>query len=233
MSELKQETRRPVVTLDGPAGSGKSTTAKEVARRLGFRHLDSGGLYRALTLALLEEGVPREEWPDLTEDGMRALPVHVASEGSEFVIEVGGRPVKSELRTPEVTANVAFLASLPASRACLLGLQRTAGEQGSLVADGRDMGSVVFPGAEVKVYLVADLTERARRRLKEGGGSDPADDEVEREASVIAERDRQDSERELSPLRKPEDAHLIDTTRLDFEEQVKAIVALVEALGTE
>jgi len=233
MSEVKQETSQPVVTLDGPAGSGKSTTAKEVARRLGFRHLDSGGLYRALTLALLEQGVPREEWPDLSEDGMRALPVHVASEGAEFVIEVGGRPVKSELRTPEVTADVAFLASLPASRACLLRLQRAAGEQGRLVADGRDMGSVVFPHADVKVYLVADLTERARRRLKEGGGSDPADDEVEREAGAIAERDRQDSERELSPLRKPEDAHLIDTTRLDFEEQVEAIVGFVKSLSAE
>lgn len=233
MSESAQDTSRPVVTLDGPAGSGKSTTAKEVARRLGFRHLDSGGLYRALTLALLEAGTPRDEWADLTEDGMRSLPVRVASEGSEFAIEVGGRPVKAELRTPEVTANVAYLSSLPASRACLLRLQRAAGEQGRLVADGRDMGSVVFPDADVKVYLVADLTERARRRLKEGGVPEPSDDDVEQESGVIAERDRHDSERELSPLRKPDGAYLIDTTRLDFEEQVETIVALVEALGAE
>ncbi len=230
MSEVNHGAVRPVVTLDGPAGSGKSTTAKEVARRLGFRHLDSGGLYRALTLALLEGGVGRDEWADLTEESMRALPVRVASEGTMFTIEVGGRPVRAELRTPEVTANVAYLASLPASRACLLSLQRAAGEQGRLVADGRDMGSVVFPDADVKVYLVADLTERARRRLKEGGAGEPTDDEVDREAVVIAERDRQDSERELSPLRKPEGAHLIDTTRLDFEEQVSTIVGLVEAL---
>ena len=231
MTEPTQAKNGPVVTLDGPAGSGKSTTAKEVARRLGFRHLDSGGLYRALTLALLEAGTPRDEWADLTEEGMRALPVHVSREGTEFAIEVGGRAVKAELRTAEVTANVAFLASLPASRACLLRLQRAAGEQGRLVADGRDMGSVVFPDADVKVYLVADLTERARRRLKEGGVPEPTDDDVERESGVIAERDRHDSERELSPLRKPEDAHLIDTTRLDFEEQVSTIVGLVEALG--
>ena len=228
MSEVIHAPKRLVVTLDGPAGSGKSTTAKEVARRLGFRHLDSGGLYRALTLALLEAGTSRDEWADLTEEGMRALPVRVASEGTAFMIEVGGRPVRAELRTPEVTANVAYLASLPASRACLLSLQRAAGEQGRLVADGRDMGSVVFPDADVKVYLVADLNERARRRLKEGGVQAPTDDEVDEEAGVIAERDRHDSERELSPLRKPDGAHLIDTTRLDFEQQVATIVGLVE-----
>ena len=108
-----------------------------------------------------------------------------------------------------------------------------AGEQGRLVADGRDMGSVVFPDAEVKVYLVADLTERARRRLREGGVAEPTSDEVDREASVIAERDRHDSERELSPLRKPEGAYLIDTTRLDFEQQVDTIVGLVETLESE
>ena len=230
MTDSTQAATRLVVTLDGPAGSGKSTTAREVARRLGFRHLDSGGLYRALTLALLEAGTPRDEWPELTEEGMRDLPVRVSSEGTEFAIEVGGRRVTEALRTPEVTANVAFLASLPASRACLLRLQRAAGEQGRLVADGRDMGSVVFPDADVKVYLVADLSERARRRLNDWGVPEPTDDDVERESGVIAERDRHDSEREHSPLRKPEDAHLIDTTRLDFEEQVQAIVALVEAL---
>lgn len=223
----------PVVTLDGPAGSGKSTTAKEVARRLGFRHLDSGGLYRALTLALLEAGVPRDEWVELDEEGMRRLPVRVSSSASDFAIEVGGRKVRDELRTPEVTAHVAYLASLPASRACLLRLQRSAGEQGCLVADGRDMGSVVFPDADVKVYLVADLHERARRRLKEGGVPDPSEEDVERESGVIAERDRHDSERELSPLRKPAEAHLIDTTRLDFEEQVRTIVGLVEALDPD
>ena len=231
MTEPNEGMQAPVVTLDGPAGSGKSTTAKEVARRLGFRHLDSGGLYRALTLALLEAGTPRDEWASRSEEGMRALPVRVSRDGTEFSIEVGGRPVQAELRTPEVTAHVAFLASLPASRACLLRLQRTAGEQGRLVADGRDMGSVVFPDADVKVYLVADLSERARRRLVEGGVSEPSEDDVARESGVIAERDRHDSERELSPLRKPADAHLLDTTRLDFEEQVATIVSLVEALG--
>lgn len=218
----------PIVTLDGPAGSGKSTTAREVARRLGFRNLDSGALYRALTLALLESDVPEEEWADLDEQAMRALDVTVTPVGSELEVSVGGRLVNEELRSEEVTARVAHLASLPAARACLLNLQRAAGAQGRLVADGRDMGSVVFPHADVKVYLVAELTERARRRLKDGGLEDPSEDDVASQSEVIAERDRHDSEREHSPLRKPEDAHLVDTTRLDFDEQVDAVIELVE-----
>lgn len=218
----------PIVTLDGPAGSGKSTTAREVARRLGFRHLDSGALYRALTLALLEGGIPVGQWEELDEHAMRALDVSVAPRGTRLEVSVGGRVVSEELRSEAVTSRVAYLASLPAARACLLNLQRAAGAQGRLVADGRDMGSVVFPHADVKVYLVADLGERARRRLKEGGLEEPTDDDVAEQSGVIAERDRHDSEREHSPLRKPEDAELLDTTRLSFEAQVEAIIALVQ-----
>ncbi|NNF14467.1 MAG: (d)CMP kinase [Gemmatimonadetes bacterium] len=218
----------PIVTLDGPAGSGKSTTAREVARRLGFRHLDSGALYRALTLALLESDVPAGEWADLDEQAMRALDVTVTAKGTELEVGVGGRVVNSELRSKEVTAQVAYLASLPVARACLLNLQRAAGAQGRLVADGRDMGTVVFPHADVKIYLVAELGERARRRLREGGMEEPSEEEVVTHSGVIAERDRHDSEREHSPLRKPEEAELIDTTRLSFDEQVEAIIRLVQ-----
>lgn len=232
MSEASHEGRRLIVTLDGPAGSGKSTTAKAVAKRLGFRHLDSGALYRGLTLALLQSGHPEAEWSSLDEPTMRALDVKVAvaPDGTELEVVVGGRTVSEELRSRSVTDRVARLASLPASRACLLSLQREAGEHGRLVADGRDMGSVVFPDASVKVYLVADLTERARRRLGDTGVVDPREDEIQAQAEAIAERDRQDSEREISPLRKPRDAHLIDTTRLSFAEQVDTIVGFVEAL---
>lgn len=220
----------PIVTLDGPAGSGKSTTAKAVAARLGFRHLDSGALYRALTLALLESDVPESGWNSLSEEDMRALEVSVAATDSGFAVVVSGRVVDAELRIPEVTSRVAHLASLAPTRACLMTLQRSAGEHGDLVADGRDMGSVVFPDAEVKVYLVADLLERARRRLRDEGVEEPDDDDVTKQSSAIAERDRHDSEREHSPLRMPEGAHLLDTTWLTFAEQVQSIVALVDAL---
>lgn len=220
----------PIITLDGPAGAGKSTTAKEVAARLKFRHLDSGSLYRALTFALLESGVPEDAWAGLSEDDLRSLEVRVASTPTDFQVTVGGRVVEAELRAPRVTERVARLASLPAVRASLLSLQRMAGRDGRLVADGRDMGTVVFPGAEVKVYLVAELGERARRRLLDLGVVQPTDDDLATLSESISERDRQDAERKISPLRRPERAHLIDTTRLSFEEQVDAIVALVERL---
>jgi cytidylate kinase len=220
----------PIVTLDGPAGSGKSTTAKAVAARLGFRHLDSGALYRALTLALLESEVPESDWKGLSEEEMRVLDVSVTPTDSGFDVVVSGRVVHAELRTHEVTSRVAHLASLGPTRACLMTLQRSAGVHGDLVADGRDMGSVVFPGAEVKVYLVADLAERARRRLRDQGVEEPNDDDVTTQSSAIAERDRHDSEREHSPLRMPEGAHLLDTTRLSFAEQVESIVTRVDGL---
>lgn len=217
----------PVVTIDGPAGSGKSTTAREVARRLGFRHLDSGALYRALTFALLESGRPPEAWPSLTEREIAALDVRVRAGDGGFDVLLGERVLDAELRTKRVTGHVSALARIPAVRAALLGLQREAGEAGSLVADGRDMGTVVFPEAEVKVFLQADLRERARRRLLERSGAEPEEDEVTAEAEEIGVRDRRDSERAVSPLRRPDGAEQLDTTRLTFEEQVEAVVALV------
>jgi cytidylate kinase len=220
----------PIVTLDGPAGSGKSTTAREVASRLGFRHLDSGALYRALTYGLLVKGIPPDEWETLSEQALRALDVRMVPTSGGFQVQVGGTSVDEEIRTAEVTGHASRLAALPAVRGCLMDLQREAGAAGALVADGRDMGTVVFPDAEVKVFLVAGLEERARRRLLERKGEDPGDSELAGEAAVIAERDRRDSGRELSPLKRPRDAHLIDTTGMDFGDQVSAVVSLVHRL---
>jgi len=221
--------RGPIVTLDGPAGAGKSTTAKAVAKRLGLRHLDSGALYRALTFALLEAGVPEARWPDLSVDELRALRVSLRGNDGGYQVLVGSRPVDAELRTAEVTRRVAALARIPSVRACLLELQRSAGREGGLVADGRDMGTVVFPDADVKVFLVADLEERARRRLlQEGAPVDP--EAVAATAAAIARRDEQDAGRELSPLKRPDGALEIDTTRLSFSAQVDAIVDTVRRL---
>lgn len=223
----------PVVTLDGPAGSGKSTTAREVARRLGFRHLDSGALYRALTYALLESGVPESSWPALRTDELKSLGVTLHPTDGGFEVRLGSRVLGAELRTADVTERVAGLAKLPAARACLLELQRQAGERGRLVADGRDMGTVVFPDAEVKVFLVADLRERARRRLRETGADASNESRLAHQAEAIAARDEKDSGRDISPLRVPEGAVEIDTTGITFEEQVSRVIDLVggDALG--
>lgn len=227
---MSHDREGPIVTLDGPAGSGKSSTAKAISARLGFRHLDSGALYRALTFALLDAGIREEDWVGLGEGRLRMLDVAVTPTPGGFDVSVRGRVLTHELRTSEVTSRVAELARLPASRGCLLDLQRAAGAKGRLVADGRDMGTVVFPDADVKIFLVADLEERARRRLRDEGVAEPSTDDVAGQSLAIAERDRRDYERDLSPLRRPRDAHLIDTTILSFEEQVETIVGLVERL---
>jgi 3-phosphoshikimate 1-carboxyvinyltransferase len=221
----------PVITLDGPAGSGKSTTAREVARRLGFRHLDSGALYRALTLALLHDGIGPGDWSRLGEADLARHDIRLEpGEDERFYVLLDGRRLEdAALRRPDVTAQVSTVAGLPAVRAWLLGRQREAGRLGSLVADGRDMGTVVFPDADLKVFLVAELPERARRRLRDHEIAAPTPEEVAAEAARLEERDRRDSGRDISPLRRPDDAWDLDTTRLDFEAQVEAIVRELRA----
>ena len=219
----------PVVVIDGPAGSGKSTTAREVARRLGFRHLDSGALYRALTCALLESGRPPESWPALTESDLNAHPVRMVAAGSAFRMMLGARALTTELRSPEVDAHVSAVARLPAVRGWLLDRQRQAGKEGSLVGDGRDLGTVVFPDAEAKIFLVADVAERARRRLLEKGRDPHSGGALTAEAARLRARDRIDATRGIAPLKKAADAFEVDGTRLSFEEQVDAILGVVRA----
>jgi len=217
-------TRRLVITLDGPAGSGKTTTAQAVAKRLGFRHLDSGALYRALTFALLQEGVPEDEWGSLESGQLNELKVEVDAEGDGVNIYRDGVLLTWELRSPEVTRCVSTLAGLPAVRDWLLGVQRSLGAHGNLVADGRDMGTVVFPDADVKIFLVAGLEERARRRLLQNTGREPTSREIQEEARRIGRRDRADQSRDQSPLKRPEDAVEVDTTGLSFADQVALIL---------
>ena len=216
-----------IITLDGPAGSGKTTTAKEIAARLGYRHLDSGALYRALTYALLKADIPESDWAALTVDDLSGLGVRAEASVGVVDLYLGDALLGDELRTPEVTRDVPAVAKLRAVRTWLLDIQRRLGLQGSLVADGRDMGSVVFPDADLKVFLVASLEERARRRLLQDTGRVPTASAVEAEAARIHARDAIDSERELSPLQCPAGALELDTTELEFEEQVGAILKRV------
>ena len=217
-----------IVCIDGPAGSGKSSTAKDVARRLGFRHLDSGAFYRALTLALLRTGTAPETWPALDARALDALGVHATAAPEGFALLIGNDNVNDEIRGEAVTGHVALVASVPAVREWLLDRLRSAADGVDLVADGRDMGTVVFPDADVKVFLVADPAERARRRLRERGVEHPDADALRAEADRLQTRDAQDMERDVAPLRRADDAIEIDTTRLGFDEQVTRIVSLVE-----
>lgn len=213
-----------LVTLDGPAGVGKSTTAKAVARELGYRYLDSGALYRSVTFALLSSGIPEEDWPTLSGEELAALGLDVRPVGETVEIRLHGRLLQDELRTEAVTRRVSRLAQVAAVRRWLYRAQRAAARQGRLVADGRDMGTVVFPEARTKVFLTADVRERARRRLGDRGVTVPGDEELVEEARRLGDRDTQDQNREVAPLRVPEGALVLDTTDLTFDAQVERIV---------
>src|SRR5690606_9809465 len=151
--------------IDGPAGSGKSSTARAIAQRLGFRHLDSGAFYRALTLAALRAGIPVERWEQLEADDLDRLDVRGVAGAGGFRMLIRGVDAGDAIRAPEVNAHVSTMARVPAVRAWLLGRLRAAAVGVDLVSDGRDVGTVVFPGADLKIFLVADPRERARRRL--------------------------------------------------------------------
>ncbi|HTI04358.1 MAG TPA: (d)CMP kinase [Gemmatimonadales bacterium] len=223
-----------VIAIDGPAASGKSSTAGRVAERLGWAHLDSGALYRALTLAALDnlgEGGRRrgEEWPAQQVVAMaERLPVRLVLVGNRFRPEVAGADVEEAIRGDRVTRYVSVLAAIPEVRTWVNTQQRRAVEgahERGVVVDGRDIGTVVFPEAPLKVFLTAHPDERARRRLFQRGQS--VDVElVRRESQVLAARDAADSNRQFAPLKAADDAVLLDTTALTLEEQVAQLVEL-------
>ena len=198
-----------VVAIDGPAGAGKSTIARGVAEALGFRYLDSGAMYRAVALAVAERGGPAAE---------RAGELDI--ELGERVV-AGGRDVTEAIRTPEASETASRIAADRAVRAALVEKQRVLLSDGDWVAEGRDIGTVVAPDAELKVFLTASPEERARRRARDLG----ADWRVVLQDQTL--RDEQDRSREDSPLRAPEDAVQLDSTGLEADEVVERIVALV------
>lgn len=223
-----------VIAIDGPAASGKSSTAGLVAQSLGWAHLDSGALYRALTLATIDnlgEGGhrPGEEWPsqrilDLAE----RLPVRLVLAGSRFRPEVAGADVEEAIRGERVTRHVSVVAAIPEVRTWVNTQQRRAVEGGrgrGVVVDGRDIGTVVFPEAPLKIFLTATPDARARRRLFQRG-QDVDLELVRSESQALAARDAADSNRPIAPLKPAPDAVLLDTTALTLEAQVAHVVEL-------
>jgi len=214
--------REPVITIDGPAGAGKSTAAREVARRLGFKLVDTGSLYRALAWAVARAGV---NVSDETALGALLARTHVELAGDHVLVD--GHDVTGEIRTPEIGMLTSKLTALPSVRAKMTPIQRSLAAAGGVVLEGRDTGSVVCPDAEVKIYLDADLTERARRRRDElaarGIGEDCGDVKAD-----MARRDRQDTEREIAPLRQPDGAIIVDSTGVPPSTVVQIILDAVE-----
>lgn len=207
------------VTIDGPAASGKSSTARMVAEALGARHLDSGALYRGVTAARIRTGGDPELW---TEHSVleAAERVTLAPGVTTFVAQVDGAPCEEELRGDAVTALVSLVAKMPHVRAWVnRTLQATAASH-AVVADGRDMGTTVFPDATLKVWLVAIASERARRRVLQRTGRAPTPEELETETAELEARDRKDSEQ----TRPAADAVWLDTSAITQPEQVETIV---------
>ncbi len=204
-----------IIAIDGPSAAGKSTLAKRLAQDLGFIYLDTGGMYRALALKVLREGIDISNDESLTELIGRTDIDLVATDGKLKVL-LDGEDVSHEIRTPEVSQMASKASALKVVRRWMLVLQRGFGRRGNVVAEGRDIGTVVFPDAEVKIYLDATVQERARRRVEElrKAGRQVSLDETLRQ---MGERDKRDSERDLAPLRKADDAIAIDSTSLDAE----------------
>jgi cytidylate kinase len=224
-----------VIAIDGPSASGKSSTARAVAQELGFAHLDSGSLYRGVTLVGLREAGKRNLPAAHALDQIGAEAILRAAEdrglrlhpdGIGFTVYLEGEPVDDLIRSAEVTAKVSAVSAIPVIREWVNTQLRSMVRAGSdVVVDGRDIGTVVFPDAELKIFLTATAEARAGRRISQRGhAQDP--DRLREETAALAARDHADSTRAVAPLRRADDAVDLDTTLLSFEEQVHRIVAL-------
>ncbi len=211
-----------IITIDGPAGSGKSTTARRVAERLGYNYLDSGALYRAVTWAALHQNLDLQDSEAVAQLAEQLnLDMQAVEKGLRIL--VNGRDISLEIRMPEVTQAIAPVAANPGVRRALLDAQRRFGDQGGVVAEGRDMGTVVFPDADVKFFMVASLQERAKRRQAELAAKGVAVP-IEELMNALQQRDDSDSRRTHSPLLRPHEAIDIDTSRLSINEQVELVI---------
>lgn len=215
-----------IIAIDGPAGAGKSTVAKLIARRLGYLYLDTGAMYRALTLKVLEKGIAINDAKAIAALALDSSIDLINKPDGTLTVTLDGVDVSLAIRKPNITKSVSDVAKIKDVREVMLKLQRKLGGRGNVVLDGRDIGTVVFPKAEKKFYLDADLRERTNRRHKElnGLGQEITLNAVELD---LSNRDKIDTNREFAPLKKAEDAVYIDTTFLSIEEVVEKLLVFI------
>jgi CMP/dCMP kinase len=215
--------KQMVIAIDGPSGAGKGTVARALAARLGYRHVDTGAMYRAVAWQAVQRGVSPDD-----EAAIAALAERATLDVDGEIIRIDGQDVTRAIRTPEIDRAAAAAARLPKVRQTLVARQRTAGEQGSIVMEGRDVGTVVFPQADVKIYLDASPEERARRRTADPAHAAGRQAVLADVASELQARDHSDRTRATSPLTKAADAILVDTTNLTIEQVVDRVCQIVE-----
>jgi CMP/dCMP kinase len=215
--------RKLIIAIDGPSGAGKGTIARATATELGYRHIDSGALYRGVGWKALRAGIPLDD-----EVAIAALAASSRIDVGTTTVTIDGVDVTGAIRTPEIDRAAAVVARLPQVRAVLVDRLRRLGAGGAIVMEGRDIGTVVFPDADVKVYLDASPEERARRRASDAArtGGPTAVAEV---ATMLTERDELDRTRQASPLYAPHDANVVDTTGKPVDEVVRAVMRVVAA----
>ena len=223
-----------IVAIDGPAGSGKSTIAKEIARQLGFNKLDTGAMYRAVTFAALDRGIDLDDEAAIDTLAEQIEIRFTNGTGEDTRLTIDGKDASAAIRTPQVDANVSKVSAYPGVRAAMLVHQRRAAEDRDIVAEGRDIGTVVFPNAQVKVFLTADPRERARRRVLQRHQNDAQpltseqlEAEVDETLDALKQRDKLDSSREVAPLVPAEDAVHVDSTAHTIDEVVHIIEDLI------
>ena len=215
-----------VITIDGPAASGKSTIARLLAKKLGASFLDTGAMYRAVTFAAIKEGVDLQNEESLL-DIIENNDFRFSAKNDLMTVRINGIEVTEQLRDPEVTANARYIAAAPKVREKLVQMQRQyAAEQERIVTEGRDQGTVAFPDAEAKFFLIAQPRERARRRLAELQAKG-INESLEKIQELIEKRDKTDSERDVGPLKPAQDAIKIDTTDLNIEQVLEKVLGFI------
>jgi cytidylate kinase len=215
-------TKRLIIAIDGPSGAGKGTVSRTLAQSLGYRHIDTGAMYRAVGWKSAREGIPFEDEAAVADLARRA---EIVVEGGVVIID--GHDITAAIRTPEIDRAASAVARLPKVREILVARQRALGGDGGVVMEGRDIGTVVFPNADVKIYLDASAEERARRRLNDVAHTASQSGQAA-VAESIAARDKADTTRTASPLTLAPDAVLIDTTDMPIGQVVARVEALVE-----
>lgn len=211
-----------VVAIDGPAGSGKSTTARLVAQKLGFMYLDTGAMYRALTLKVLTKNIDVQNESEILLL-IKDTKIELRAQKARLIVLLDGRDVTRKIRTEKVSHYVSTIAAHRGVRDWMVRMQRKIGERGKIVTEGRDIGTVVFPNARLKIFLVASLEERAKRRQKDFS-SEGKPVNLNKVAEELRKRDIDDSSREIGPLRKAEDAIVLNTSNLTIEQQVDFVI---------